>query len=82
MTARRSLNAKMSGCDKVERYRRLLRDREARQGFDHNSSSNRQSVLYIPLNKGKPKKCPAAGDGALVGITQVCKLYFFAMMRC
>jgi hypothetical protein len=47
----------MAQCDKVYRNRKKLQKREADEeenglGFNHNSKSNRKSVIYIPLNQG------------------------------
>ena len=61
----------MAECEKVAKYRRHL---QKRQAFDAQLQNykNRNSVLYIPLNKPRTKKCHhARSDGALVGLTQV-----------
>ena len=61
----------MAECEKVAKYRRHL---QKRQAFDAELQNykNRNSVLYIPLNKPRTKKCHHdRSDGALVGLTQV-----------
>ena len=55
-------------CEKVAKYRRHLQKRQAADLF---AAKNSNSVLYIPLNKPKAKKCHDQDAGALVGLTQV-----------
>ena len=60
----------MAECEKVAKYRRHLQKRQASDAELQNNK-NRKSVLYIPLNKPKAKKCHDQSAGALVGLTQV-----------
>ena len=61
-------------CEKVVKYRRHLQKRQASES-DLQNYKNRNSVLYIPLNKPKTKKCHDQSAGALVGLTQVNDMY-------
>ena len=63
----------MAECEKVAKDRRHLQKRQALEDDLKNYNyNNRDSVLYIPLNKPRTKKCNHdRSDGALVGLTQV-----------